>query len=69
MADLKTIVQGWKCHKSRPLNCKNCPYSGTNSNKGCCIGLEEDTFNFLIKLMEIQKKGSKIDETMAYLFN
>lgn len=58
MADLNTIVQGWKAHVKRPVDCKNCPYLG---GKGCSAGLDEDTYLFLLELQERTDKN----ETLA----
>ena len=54
---------------TRPIDCKNCPYFGGNSNKGCWNGLERDTFNFIVDMMNAAQERMTADEIMARFFD
>lgn len=54
---------------TRPVDCKNCPYFGGNSNKGCWAGLENETFIFISDMLEEKMKGMSADEIMARFFD
>lgn len=69
MNKLKELNQGWKCHMTRPVDCKNCPYFGGNSNKGCWAGLENDTFIFISDMMKAEQERMSVDEIMARFFD
>ena len=69
MNKLEELSQGWKCHMTRPVDCKNCPYFGGNSNKGCWAGLEKETFTFISDMLEEKMKGMSADEIMARFFD
>ena len=69
MNKLEELNQAWKCHMTRPVDCKNCPYFGGNSNKGCWNGLENDTFIFISDMMNAAQERMTVDEIMARFFD
>ena len=69
MSKLEELSQGWKCHMARPVDCKNCPYFGGNSSKGCWAGLENDTFIFISDMMKAEQERMSVNEIMARFFD
>ena len=67
MSKLEKLRQGWKCHLTHPLNCKECPYWSAHIR--CYVNLRTDTFVFISDILEEKMKGMSADEIMARFFD